>query len=75
MHHNRIQADQLEQHDVMGKTALQHFFGHRIATVFDDDGFAVILLDIRQAFGQDFGDNVGGHGFSLASHGRSQGEG
>jgi hypothetical protein len=32
---------------------LQAFVGHRIAAVFDDDGFAVEITDVGQRLGQD----------------------
>ena len=32
---------------------------HGVAAVFDDDGFLVILLHMRQRFGQNMGDVVG----------------
>ncbi len=52
VHHNGVQANQLEQDDIMGKAALQGFFGHGVATVFDDNGLAVETTNIRQGLGQ-----------------------
>ena len=44
--------------------------GHRVATVFDDDGLAVETLDVGQGFGQDGGLDAGCEVFN--AHGRLQ---
>ncbi|MNC93299.1 hypothetical protein D3C83_98940 [compost metagenome] len=55
MHDHRIHADHLEQHHVARKTLLEQIVAHGVATVFDDDGFAVKALDVRQRLGNDLG--------------------
>ena len=55
VHHDRVQADQLEQHDVFREVLLQRRLGHRVAAVLDDDGLAVELADVRQRLRQDLG--------------------
>ena len=67
MHDHHVHADQLEQHHVAREALFQIFVGHRIAAVFDDDGSAVKLLDVRQRLGEDRGfvgggDRAFGHG-------------
>ena len=53
--HDRIHADQLEQHDVVRERFLQVLVDHRVAAVLHDDRLAVEAPDIRQRLGQDFG--------------------
>ena len=55
VHHHRIEADQLEQHHVLGKVLLQRRIGHRVAAVLDDDGLAVEASDVRQRLRQQLG--------------------
>jgi hypothetical protein len=55
VHHDRVHAHQLEQHDVFGKVGLQGRVRHGIAAVFDDHRLAVELADVGQRLGQDFG--------------------
>jgi len=49
------------------KPRLQAGIGHRVATVFDDDGLVVEALDVRERLGEDLGfhrsvDGVDRHG-------------
>ena len=53
MHHHRIQPDQFQQYDILGKIELQRRVGHRIAAVLDDDGLAVKAADIGQSLRED----------------------
>ena len=55
VHDHRVHADQLEQHHVVGKAALEALVGHRVAAVLDDDGLAVEALDVGQRLGEDLG--------------------
>lgn len=66
VHDHRVEADELEQDDIAGETVLEARVGHRIAAIFDDNGFSGELADVRQGFGKDFGFQRGrgdrGHG-------------
>lgn len=55
MHDHRVDRGLLEQHDVAGKVLRRLLVAHGMAAIFDDDGFFVILLHVRQRFGQDAG--------------------
>ena len=44
-----------EQHDVAGKGFGSFLGADGVAAIFDDDGFLVILLHMRQRLGQDTG--------------------
>ncbi len=55
VHHHRVDAHQLEQHHVLGKSGLEGGVGHGVTAVLDDHGFAMELADIGQGLGQDFG--------------------
>ena len=55
MHHHRIDRGLLQQHDVAGKRLGGFLGAHGMAAIFDDDGFLVILLHMRQRFRQDAG--------------------
>ena len=48
---DRVHADQLQQHDVLGEVLLQRRVGHRVAAVLDDDRLAVELAGCRAAPG------------------------
>src|SRR5919204_2769263 len=48
VHHDRVQADVLEQHDVAGELLAQRRVLHRRAAVLDDDRLAVELPDVRE---------------------------
>src|SRR5690606_42067100 len=64
VHDHGIDAYQLEQHDVVREAALQVFFRHGVAAVFDDHGLAMEAPDVRQCLGQDGGlDGCGVLGF------------
>ena len=55
MHHHRIDGGLLQKNDV-ARERLGGFLGaHGMAAIFDDDGFLVILLHVRQRLGQDAG--------------------
>ena len=51
---HRIHTHELEQDHVFGKCFLQSGVGHSVAAVFDDQGFAVELTDVRQCLREDF---------------------
>ncbi|MCY1546130.1 hypothetical protein D9M68_821080 [compost metagenome] len=55
VHHHGVDAHQLEQHHVLGKVLLQGRVGHGVAAVLDDHGLAVVLADVWQGLGQEFG--------------------
>ena len=55
MHHHRIDADRLQQHDILGKGARQIGIAHRVAAIFHHEGAAGIGLQIGQRLGQRFG--------------------
>ena len=55
MHDDRIDRGLLEQHDVAGEFARHMLVAHGVAAIFDDDGFLVVALHIRQGFGQNAG--------------------
>jgi hypothetical protein len=69
VHHDRVHADQLEQHDIAREAVLQRRVGHRVAAVFDDDGFFEKSFDLGQRFGQGLcllgGSGFGEHRISL----------
>ena len=70
MHHHRVHAHKFEQHHILGKAGLQLRIGHGVATVFDNQGFAMELADIGQGAGEYFSFvAVGGGGKVLARHG------
>ncbi|MNW14757.1 hypothetical protein D3C71_2130690 [compost metagenome] len=56
MHHHRIDADRLHQHDVAGEVGFQFVAFHGVAAVLDHQGLADEAADIGQRFGQDLGD-------------------
>ncbi len=55
MHHHRIDGGLLQQNDVAGEGFREVFGAHGMAAIFDDDGFLVIPLHVRQRLGQDAG--------------------
>ena len=55
MNDHRIDRGLLQKHDVAGELAGEVFFAHGVAAVFNDDGFLVVLLHMRQRFGQNAG--------------------
>ena len=69
VHHDRVHAHQLEQHHVFGKGFLQRRVGHRVATVLDDQRFAVVAADVGQRVRQHFGGVGGGGGLCGVGHG------
>ena len=60
VHDNRVDADQVEQHDFLRKTLAQLLGLHRMAAVLDDEGFAAKAPNVRQRFEQHVGSIVGG---------------
>ena len=52
---HRVDADVLQQHDVLREALLELVVGHRVAAVLDDDGLAGEAPDVRQRFEQDLG--------------------
>ena len=52
MHHHRIDAHLLDQHDVAGEDAGELVIDHGMTTIFDDEGLARIALHIGQRLGQ-----------------------
>ena len=48
VHHHGINADVLEQHDVLGEAGFELLVFHRIAAILDDEGLAVEALKIGQ---------------------------
>jgi hypothetical protein len=59
VHHHRVDAHQLEQHHVPGKSALEGIFLHGVAAVLDDHRLAAETLDVWQTLREDMGDLVG----------------
>ena len=55
MHHHRIDGGLLQENDVARERLGEIFRAHGMAAIFDDDGFLVILLHVRQRLGQDAG--------------------
>ena len=51
MHHDRIDRGLLQQ-TISRAKALAILVAHGMAAIFDDDGFLVILLHVRQRLGQ-----------------------
>jgi hypothetical protein len=68
VHHHRVHAGLLEQHDVAGEIARHRFVAHGVAAVLHHHDRLVVVLHVRQRFGQNarlrvgVGGNVGfGH--------------
>ena len=53
MHHDRIHADLLHQHQVPGEAVLELLIDHRVAAVLDDQGLAAVALNVGQRLGKD----------------------
>ena len=54
MHDDRFEPDTFHKNDVVTEILLQFDRVHGIATVLDDDCFALKLLDVGQAFNESF---------------------
>lgn len=54
MHDDRMEADELQDCNVLHHMLLQFFIKHRSAAVLHDDDSALELLDIRQCLDQRF---------------------
>ena len=52
MHHHRLHAGLLHQHDVL-REILSHSAGHGVAAELHDNDLAVVLQDVRQRFYKD----------------------
>src|SRR3984885_9048905 len=55
MHHHRINGGLFQKNDVAGECFCEVFGAHGMAAIFDDDGFLVIFLHMRQRLGQGTG--------------------
>ena len=55
MHHHRVHRGLLEQHDVARERLGGVLGAHGVTAIFDDDGFFVVALHMRQRFGQNPG--------------------
>ena len=52
MHHDGVNAEQLQQHHIGRELTRHGALAHGVAAVFDDHGLAVIDLNIRQGLGE-----------------------
>ncbi|MCY1174170.1 hypothetical protein D9M73_143590 [compost metagenome] len=55
VHHHRVDADRLHQHDIAGEAGLQLVAFHGVAAVLDHQGLAAEAADVGQGFGKDSG--------------------
>src|ERR1700737_2567217 len=55
MPHPRIDGCLFQENDIAPERLGEVFSAHGMAAIFDDDGFLVILLHMRQRLGQDAG--------------------
>ncbi len=55
MHDNDLDADQIEQYEIVDDRVLQLVIDHCVAAVLDDNGLTVIFLDIRKSLDQNVG--------------------
>ena len=60
MHHDWIDSDQVEQHDLLRETLAQFRSQHRMAAVLDHKSLAAKAPDIRQRFDEHFGPLMNG---------------
>ena len=60
--HDRVHADELQQHHVVREALLQRELGHRVAAVLHDDRLAVEAADVGQRLGEDLRLQRGGCG-------------
>ena len=60
MHHDRVDADLLQQGDVAAEHGGQVLLAHGMAAVFDHDGGAGVAAQERQGMGQNLGLFLGG---------------
>ncbi len=77
MHDHGIDRGLLQENDVAGELLGEGFLAHGVAAIFNDDGFVVVLLHVRQRFGQNAGlilradiGQIDHGGFSLTRAGR-----
>src|SRR5690606_7290957 len=66
VHHYRVDADGLHQHDVAGEAGFQLLAFHGVAAVLDDQRLADEAANVGQRFGQDLGE-LGGS-FTAEGH-------
>ena len=59
MHEHDLDADQIEQDDILDDRFLQLFVDHGVSAVFDDDDLPGILLDVRERLDEDLGLDLG----------------
>ena len=59
MDEHDLDADQVEQHDILDDRLFELFIDHGIAAIFDDDDLSRILLDIRERLDEDLGLDLG----------------
>ena len=52
MNHHRIDADVLEQDDILGEARFELLVFHGVAAILDDEGLAVEALEIGQRLHQ-----------------------
>ena len=55
VHHDRLEAGEPEERDVLGEGPLEHVVGHGVAAVLHHDDLAVVGLEPRQRGGEDVG--------------------
>ena len=55
MYDNDLDADQIEQYQIVDDRILQLLVNHCVAAVFYDNGLTVIFLNIRKRFDQNIG--------------------
>jgi hypothetical protein len=65
VHHHRVDAHQLHQHDVAGEAALEVFVHHGVAAVLHHHGLAAEALDVGEGLAQYMGDVGRGSGVRL----------
>ena len=52
MHHDRVDADRLQQHDVLREVLGRTRIAHRVAAIFHHEGLARIALEIGERLGE-----------------------
>ena len=55
MYDNDLDADQIEQYQIVNDRVLQLLVDHCVAAVFYDNGLTIIFLNIRKCFDQNIG--------------------
>ena len=67
VHHHGIDRGLLQQHHVPGEVAGGLLAAHGVAAILNDDGLLVVLLHVRQRFGEDARLVLGSDGHSWVS--------